>query len=303
MRRQGPTTQPSFRAFTLIELLVVIAVIALLIGILLPALGHARETGRKAKCLSNTRQLAIAASAYANDTTKGLYTPTLFDWEDNIGWYFPDYISDSKVAICPSTRNVIRQNLTLSDETGEDVSQTYGRDFIRDTFWSARDRFDEGGGHSYEVRGWFAAGKYLDGQVAWGYDKGTVGAQLGWSSRDLPELQTMRTQNVLKTVSTVTFPDRCMLFLDNDNDASISDQIGRRDGINNWPDPWNNHGAQGYNVSYADGHSRWVKADAGLIFAYLQTWDEPSINFREVSPYRDRPFTYEGFSIKEYFEQ
>ena len=297
LTRGGP-----IRGFTLIELLVVIAVIALLIGILLPALGKARETSRRTRCMSNVRQLAIASGAYANDTPKSIFIPTLFDWEDNIGWYFPDYIGDVKVAICPSTRNAVRQNYTLSEEAGEDVSLTYGREFIRDTFWSARDRDDDSGGHSYEVRGWFTAGRYPDGQVVFGYEKGTVGHQLGWSSRDAPELERQQTLNVLKTATTAMFPDRCMLFVDNDNDESISDQIGRRDGINNWPDVWNNHGTQGYNMSFADGHAAWVKADSTMIKLYLGAWDEPPRNYREVSPYRDRPYTYKGYSIREYFE-
>lgn len=60
------------RAFTLIELLVVAAVIAILMGILLPSLAQARESARRTVCLSNMRQLMLAAKAYAG-SYDGMY--------------------------------------------------------------------------------------------------------------------------------------------------------------------------------------------------------------------------------------
>ena len=57
------------KGFTLIELLVVIAVIAVLMAILMPALQRAREQGKRVSCMSNLKQLQLAWTMYADDST------------------------------------------------------------------------------------------------------------------------------------------------------------------------------------------------------------------------------------------
>jgi prepilin-type N-terminal cleavage/methylation domain-containing protein len=70
---------PKRSAFTLIELLVVISIIAVLVAILLPALGRAKQIAVRVSCLSKMKQLGLATLAYTNDS-KGFVPNKEVDW-------------------------------------------------------------------------------------------------------------------------------------------------------------------------------------------------------------------------------
>ena len=94
--------------FTLIELLVVISIIALLIAILLPALGKARQSAQASVCLSNCKQMALATVAYA--TEHDMQLPTVGfshggeTFPEQGSWFFQlePYVDDKLLYRCPS---------------------------------------------------------------------------------------------------------------------------------------------------------------------------------------------------------
>ena len=106
--------------FTLIELLVVIAIIALLLGILLPSLGRAREQGRKIACLSNMRQMGVAVSAYLLDSDYRLPPSSCHCQDPNEHWLriLAGYTREQLLFQCPSDKgkDFVDWNKAIKDQ-------------------------------------------------------------------------------------------------------------------------------------------------------------------------------------------
>jgi len=272
--------------FTLIEVLVVVGIIALLVAILLPSLSRAREQARRLQCASNARQLNLACILQAEDNPRKVYIAAFDTGDDSLNHIYPRYLKAVKTALCPSTRNIIREDLRHYDAN-------YGRVVMDDLEHCARNAADDQGGHSYEIWGWYDGRTiYPDGTVIDGDAAGTLGQQLGWPP-DWPGYGDYTGGNVVKKHRTVKRPYQTLLALDSDQAS------GPDDPINNFPDKGNNHGTEGLNIAFLDDHVQFIRPRQ-LISTYMRSYADPPSNWRDWAPPGLKKKTQNGFDVYYY---
>jgi prepilin-type N-terminal cleavage/methylation domain-containing protein/prepilin-type processing-associated H-X9-DG protein len=97
---------PRQKGFTLIELLVVISIISLLVAIMLPALGSAREVARSSKCMNNLRQFGFMPHLYMNDFKDWMPSSHLYQADAIQNWYYytvENYVTAKQAYYCPTS--------------------------------------------------------------------------------------------------------------------------------------------------------------------------------------------------------